>query len=52
MLLLLGVILVDILASRRFKAVLRGGEESRAAGLGATLVVLALVMVFAALTKF
>jgi len=52
MLLLLGVILVDILASRRFKAVSRGGEEGRAAGLSATLVVLALVMVFAALTKF
>ena len=52
MLLLLGVILVDILASRRFKAASRGGGEGRAAGFTATLVVLALVMVFAALTKF
>lgn len=52
MLLLLGVILVDVLASRQFKVVSEGGRKGWAAGLGAILVVLALLMVWAALTKF
>ncbi len=52
MLLLLGVILVDLLASRQFKAVKAGGKEGRVAALGAALAVFALIMVFAALTKF
>ena len=52
MLLLLGVILVDVLASRQFKAFKRSGKEGRIAGLFGVLVVLALLMVFAVLTKF
>ncbi|MGH7410627.1 MAG: hypothetical protein ACREJ6_06155 [Candidatus Methylomirabilis sp.] len=52
MLLLLGVVVVDVLASRQFKAVKIGGREGRVAALGAALAVFALLMVFAALTKF
>ncbi len=52
MLLLLGVILLDPLASRQFKAFRTSGKEGRAAGLFAVLVVLAVLMVLAALTKF
>ena len=52
MLLLLGVILVDVLASRQFKAVKTSGKRGRAVSLGAILVVFAFIMVFAALTKF
>ena len=52
MLLLLGVILVDLLASRQFKAVKISGREGRVAALGAALAVFALLMVFAALTRF
>ena len=52
MLMLLGVILLDPLASRQFKAFRTSGKAGRAAGLFAVLVVLALLMVLAALTKF
>jgi hypothetical protein len=52
MLLLLGVILVDLLASRRFKAFKTSGREGQAAGLFAVLVLFALLMVLAAVTKF
>ncbi|MBI3781332.1 MAG: CopD family protein [candidate division NC10 bacterium] len=52
MLLLLGVILLDPLASRQFKALRSSGKGGRAAGLIAVLVVLALLMVLATLTKF
>ena len=52
MLLLLGVILVDVLASRQFKAFRRSGKEGRIAGPFGVLVVLALLMVLAVLTKF
>ncbi len=52
MLLLLGVILVDLLASRRFKAFKTSGKEGRAAGLFAVLALFALLMVLAGLTKF
>jgi uncharacterized membrane protein len=52
MLLLLGVILLDPLASRQFKAFKASGREGRAAGLLALLVAFAVLMVLAALTKF
>ncbi len=52
MLLLLGVILVDLLASRRFKAFKTSGREGQAAGLFAVLALFALLMVLAGLTKF
>lgn len=52
MILLLGVILVDLLASRQFKAFKTSGREGRAVGLFAVLVVFALLMILAALTKF
>jgi uncharacterized membrane protein len=52
MLLLLGVILVDVLASRQFKAFRRSGKEGRISGPFGVLVVLALLMVLAVLTKF
>ena len=52
MLLLLGVILLDPLTSRQFKAFKASGREGRAAGLLTLLVVFALLMVLAALTKF
>ena len=52
MLLLLGVILLDPLTSRQFKAFRTSGKEGRAAGLLTVLVVLALLMVLAALVKF
>ncbi len=52
MLLLLGVILLDPLASRQFKAFKKSGKEGRAAGLFTLLALLALVMVLAAVIKF
>jgi uncharacterized membrane protein len=51
-LLLVGVIFVDLLASRRFRAIRASGDAGGAAGLTSALVVLALLMVFAAVTKF
>ena len=52
MLSLLGIILVDVIASRQFRAAKTSGKEGRAAGLGAILVVFAFMMLFAALSKF
>ncbi len=52
MLLLLGVILLDPLASRQFKAFRASGKGGRAAGLFTLLVALSVIMAFAALTKF
>jgi len=52
MLLLLGVILVDLLASRQFKAFKTSGREGQPSGLFAVLVLFALLMVLAALIKF
>ena len=52
MLLPLGVILLDPLASRMFKAFKKSGKEGRAAGLFTLLALLALVMVLAAVIKF
>lgn len=50
--LLLGVILVDLLASRQFKAFNTSGRAGQAAGLLAILVVFALLIVVAVVTKF
>lgn len=50
--LLVGVILVDLLASRRFRAIRASGDKGGAAGLTSALVVLALLIMFAAVTKF
>ncbi len=52
MVLLAGVILVDLLASRRFRAIRASDDKGGAAGLTVALVALALLMVFAAVTKF
>lgn len=52
MLLLPGVILVDLLASRQFKTFHATGKVGHAGGLFASLVVLALLMMLAAVTKF
>ena len=52
MLLLLGVILLDPLVSRQFKAFRAIGKEGQAEGLLTVLVVSVLLMVLAALTKF
>ena len=52
MLLLLGVILLDPLTSRQFKAFKASGKEGRAVSLFTILAVLSLLMVFATLTKF
>ena len=52
MLLLLGVILLDPLASRQFKAFKTSGKGGQGAGLFAILIVFALLMVLSALTKF
>ena len=51
MLLLLGVILVDLFVSRRFRALKTSGGQGRAAALTVVLLTLASLMVFAALTK-
>jgi uncharacterized membrane protein len=51
-LLLVGVIFVDFLASRRFRAIRASADAGGAAGLTSALVLLALLMVFAAVTKF
>lgn len=52
MLLLPGLILVDLLASRQFKTFNTSGQVGQAGGLFAILVVLALLMIFVAQAKF
>jgi uncharacterized membrane protein len=52
MLLLVGIIVVDVLASRRFKRLRTGGEGVRAADVGTALVALVLLILFVAVSRF